>query len=180
MPGTSRLLLGTPSLGGGHASLLLNENSAIDSGEQEWASGYLEKRSESWGPVSTRLLSSWLTFDTDFGRNWVLGGIPELCFPPWLGCACAEPWEHSPTWAGALINAQLWSMAWEKWSWLLWPGSFPHLGCIPESQMLSCSFHLFLLFLWSWLLPSKKRFHGFQMLPLNVALLTFFFCYGFE
>lgn len=52
--------------------------------DQEWASGYLAKRSKSWGSVSTRLLTSWLTFDTYELSHWNHGtNIPVLCF---LGC----------------------------------------------------------------------------------------------
>lgn len=53
-----------------------------------------KKRSESWGPVSTRSLSSWLTFATDFGRNCVSGNVLVLCCPPELGTDECTSLEH--------------------------------------------------------------------------------------
>ena len=143
--------------------------------DQEWASGYLAKRSESWGRVSTRLLTSWLTFDThelshwNHGTNWVLGNTPVPCFLRSLGCCLSRALESTaPPELMHWLNIWLWSMAWEKWRWVCWIGSFPALWYISESQMLSCSFHLIPLLLWSLVVLCKKHFHSFQITNLNV------------
>jgi len=46
--------------------------------------------------------------------------------------------------------------------------------------MLSCSFHLIPLLLWSLLVLSKKHFHSFQMTNLNVDPANIFLYYVFE